>query len=78
MVRPVSFGLLAGAAPAAGLAIVLLATPAASQIANTIQVFDPLSYVVSLMVIIVACIVAASVPALRAARVDPIATLRND
>jgi hypothetical protein len=37
-----------------------------------------LAYAVSLLVIVIACVTAASVPALRAARLDPIATLRND
>jgi ABC-type antimicrobial peptide transport system permease subunit len=33
---------------------------------------------VSVLVIVAACVLAAAVPALRAARLDPIATLRND
>jgi predicted permease len=77
-VRPVGFGLLAGGGIAAGLAIVLMSTPAASEIGNTVRVFDPLAYGASLLVIVTACVLAASVPALRATRVDPIATLRND
>ena len=77
-VRPVGFGLLAGGGLAAGLAVVLLSTPAASEIGNTVRVLDPLAYAVSLLVIVGACGLAGLVPALRAARVDPIATLRND
>ena len=77
-VRPVGFGLLAGGGLAAGLAIVLMSTPAASEIGNTVRVLDPMAYAASLLVIIIACVLAASVPALRAARVDPIATLRSD
>ncbi len=77
-VRPVGFGLLAGGGLAAGVAIVLMSTPAASEIGNTVRVFDPMAYAASLLVIVAACVLAASVPALRAARVDPIATLRND
>jgi hypothetical protein len=77
-VRPVGFGLLAGGGLAAGLATVLMSTPAASEIGNTVRVFDPLAYTASLLVIVTACLLAASAPALRAARVDPIATLRND
>lgn len=49
-----------------------------SEIANTVRVFDPMAYAASLLVIVIACVLAASVPAWRAARVDPIATLRND
>jgi hypothetical protein len=74
---PVGFGLLAGVGLAAGLAIVLVST-LGSESGNTIRVFDPMAYVASLLVIVVACVLAASVPALRAARVDPIAALRQD
>ena len=76
-VRPVGFGLLAGGGLAAGLAVVLLAITA-SEIGRTVRVLDPLAYGASLLVIVVACVLGASVPALRAARVDPMATLRND
>jgi predicted permease len=75
--RPVGFGLLAGGGLAAGLAIVLMST-LGSEIGNTVRVFDPMAYAASLLVIVIACVAGASVPALRAARVDPIATLRND
>jgi predicted permease len=78
LVRPVGFGLLAGGGLAAGLAIVLMSTPGASGIGNTVRVLDPMAYAASLLVIVTACVLAASVPALRAARVDPIATLRKD
>jgi predicted permease len=77
-IRPVGSGLLAGGGLAAGFAIVLLSTPAASQIGNTVRVLDPVAYAASLLVIVTACVLAASVPALRAARLDPIATLRQD
>lgn len=75
--RPVGFGLLAGGGLAAGLAIVLVSA-FGSEIGNTVRVFDPMAYAASLLVIVIACVLGASVPALRAARVDPIATLRND
>jgi predicted permease len=75
--RPVGFGLLAGGGLAAALAIVLMSLTA-SEIANTVRVLDPLAYAAGLLVIVFACVLGASVPALRAARVDPIATLRND
>jgi predicted permease len=75
--RPVGFGLLAGGGLAAGLAIVLVST-LGSEIGNTVRLFDPMAYAASLLVIVIACVAGASVPALRAARVDPIATLRND
>jgi hypothetical protein len=63
---------------AAGLAIVLSSTPAASDIGDTVRVFDPLADAASLLVIVTACVLAASVPAFRATRVDPIVTLRAD
>ena len=77
LARPVGFGLLAGAGLAAGLAIVLTSA-LGSESGNTVRVFDPLAYAASLLVVVIACVLAASVPSLRAARVDPIATLRND
>ena len=76
--RPVGIGLAAGGGLAAAVAIILMATPAASEIGDTVQVFDPGAYAVSLLVIVTSCVLAVSVPALRATRVDPIATLRND
>jgi predicted permease len=76
-IRPVGSGLLAGGGLAAGLASALMWLTA-SQIGNTVRVFDPLAYAVSLLVIIMACGLGATVPALRAARLDPIATLRQD
>ena len=76
--RPVGIGLVAGGGLAAALAIVLMATPMAAEIGNLVHVFDPVAYVASLLVIVSSCVVAASVPALRAARIDPIATLRKD
>jgi predicted permease len=76
--RPVSIGLVVGGGLAAALATVLMATPAASAIGSVVHVFDPVAYVASLLVIVTSCVLAASVPALRATRIDPIATLRKD
>jgi predicted permease len=77
-VRPVTVGLLVGTGLASGLALVLMSTPLASGIGNTVRVFDPVPYAGSLLVIVIACVLAAAVPALRACRIDPIATLRQD
>jgi predicted permease len=76
--RPVGIGLAAGAGLAVAVAIVLMATPAASEIGGVIDVFDPVAYAASALVTATACLVAVSVPTLRAARIDPIATLRKD
>ena len=76
--RPVGIGLVAGGGLAAALAIVLMATPMAAEIGNLVHLFDPVVYGASLLVIVSSSVVAASVPALRAARIDPIATLRKD
>jgi predicted permease len=76
--RPVAIGLGAGGGLAAALAILLMSTSGASEIGNFVHVFDPAAYTVSLLVIIMSCVLAASIPALRAARIDPIATLRQD
>ena len=76
--RPVGIGLVAGGGLAAAVAIVLMATPAASEIGGIVHVFDPVAYAASLLVIVTSCVLAVSVPALRAARIDPIATLRKD
>ncbi len=77
-VRPVGFGLLIGGGSAAGLAALLLATPAAAGIGAIVHVLDPVAYAVSVLIIIGACLVAASIPATRAARLDPMLTLRQD
>ncbi len=75
---PVGVGVVAGGSLAATLAIILMASPFASEIGDVVRVFDPLAYVASVLVITAACLLAVSVPALRAARIDPIATLRQD
>jgi predicted permease len=76
--RPVSIGLTAGGGLAAGLAIILTTLDEASQIGSLVHVFDPVAYAGSMLVITTACLLATSVPAVRAARIDPIATLRKD
>ena len=75
---PVGIGLLIGGGSAAGLAMLLLATPAAATIGAIVHVLDPVAYAVSLLVIIAACLAAASIPAARAARLDPTRALRQE
>ncbi len=76
--RPVMFGLLAGAGLAATLAAVLLATPFGALISTIVHVTDPVAYGSSVALIIAACLIAAWIPATRAARVDPMKTLRQE
>jgi len=76
--RPVLFGLLAGAGLAASLATLVLTTGAGAMISEIVHVYDPVAYLSSLVVIVVACLFAAWIPASRAARVDPMKTLRQE
>jgi ABC-type antimicrobial peptide transport system permease subunit len=57
---------------------VLLATPAAELIGSSVRLFDPVAYAAGLLWIVAACACAALIPALRAARIDPIGALRQD
>jgi putative ABC transport system permease protein len=75
---PVGFGLAAGAGLAAAGGTVLITRSAASQVADAVHVLDPLAYAVSIVFILTACMLAAFVPALRAARIDPMITLRRE
>jgi ABC-type lipoprotein release transport system permease subunit len=76
--RPVAIGLVAGGGLAVAMAIVLLSTPAAAEIGGVVDVLDPVAYLTSALIITTACLLAVAVPALRAVRIDPIATLRKD
>jgi predicted lysophospholipase L1 biosynthesis ABC-type transport system permease subunit len=76
--RPVLFGLVAGAGLAASLTTLLLASDMGARIAKIVRVTDPVAYLSSLMVIVVACLFAAWIPASRAASVDPMKTLRQE
>jgi ABC-type antimicrobial peptide transport system permease subunit len=78
LVRLVGAGLVAGSLLAALLTMVLLATPLASFASGVVQVFDPVAYTGSALCIALASLVAALVPARRAASIDPMATLRDD
>ena len=75
---PVGLGLAAGAGLATAGGTVLITRSAAWQIAEALQIFDPLAYLASSVCIIAACMLAASIPALRAARIDPMVTLRRE
>jgi predicted permease len=76
--RPVIYGLIAGTGLAAALAAAVIATPVGAYISQIVHVTDPVAYASSLLVIVVACLLAAWIPAARAARVDPMRTLRQE
>jgi predicted permease len=76
--RPVLFGLLAGAGLAASLAMLVLKSEAGAMISAIVHVTDPIAYLSSLLVIVVACLFAAWLPASRATKVDPMQTLRHE
>ena len=76
--KPVLYGLIAGAGLAATLAGLMLATEFGAMLSNIVHVTDPVAYIGSLLVIVAACLGAAWVPASRAARLDPMQTLRQD
>ena len=75
--RPVMAGLIAGAALAAALATAVLATPFGALIAQIVHVTDPVAYLASLGLIVAVCLLAAWIPVARAAKVDPMRTLRQ-
>jgi ABC-type antimicrobial peptide transport system permease subunit len=77
-VRPVGVGMTIGAGVAVALAVALLASPAAATIGALVRVLDPVAYGASLVVIVLACGLAASVPTLKAARIDPMTSLRHE
>jgi ABC-type lipoprotein release transport system permease subunit len=70
--------MLAGVGFAAALATILLSTPAAAVVTEIVRVADPVAYVGSLLAIAGACLLAAWIPAARAARLDPMRTLRQE
>jgi ABC-type antimicrobial peptide transport system permease subunit len=78
LIRPVGTGLVIGAGSVAGLAGLILASPAAAPVGQMIHVLDPVAYAASLLVILAACLAAAAIPASRAARLDPTRTLRQE
>jgi hypothetical protein len=77
-VPPVAIGLCLGVMMTAALGGVVLATPLAAQIGSSVRLFDPVAYTGALAWIVAACACAALIPALRAARIDPVGALRRD
>jgi len=70
--------LLAGIGVAAGLVIALGAARLVGSLLYGIEPHDPVSYAAAGIVLLIAAAVAGSIPALRAARVDPVTALRNE
>jgi ABC-type lipoprotein release transport system permease subunit len=56
----------------------MLATELDAIISKIVHVTDPVAYLSSVLVIVVACLFAAWIPASRAAQVDPMKTLRQE
>ena len=75
--RPVMLGLVTGAALALALATMVLALPVGAVMAPIVHLTDPVAYLASLALIVAVCLLAAWIPAARAARVDPMRTLRE-
>ena len=75
--RPVAVGLTLGGVLSASASGLLLATLGRS-IGQIVRVLDPIAYGTSLLIILAACLAAASIPATRAARLDPARTLRQE
>jgi ABC-type lipoprotein release transport system permease subunit len=47
-------------------------------VTEIVRVSDPIAYAASLLVVVAACLLAAWIPAARAARLDPMRTLRQE
>jgi predicted permease len=77
LLRPVLIGLASGVGLAAAVATLMMAG-SDSEVGTMVNVFDPIAYAASLSIIVVSCLLAAAVPAWRAARIDPITTLKQD
>jgi ABC-type antimicrobial peptide transport system permease subunit len=70
--------LLASIGVAAGIAIALAASRLASSLLYGIAPHDPVSYVAAAALLLLAAVAAGWIPALRAARVDPVTALRSE
>jgi ABC-type antimicrobial peptide transport system permease subunit len=71
--RSVGIGLAVGTGLAAAVATLLMST-----VGSVVHVLDPFAYLTGVLVIASACLLAASLPTLRAARIDPIVALRDE
>jgi putative ABC transport system permease protein len=76
--RLVAIGLAVGVTLAVIVSKLLVSAPSGSQLARLVDPLDLIAYAASLLAIVAACTLAALVPARRAARIDPLSTLRHD
>lgn len=76
--RLVAAGLVAAVLLAWMLASLLMTTPAAVRIGSIVNLFEPLAYTSTLVVVVVAGALAASMPAFRASRISPMSALRQE
>jgi putative ABC transport system permease protein len=70
--------LLAGIGVAAGLVMASGAARLAGSLLYGIAPHDPVSYAAAAIAVLIAAGAAASIPAIRAARVDPVTALRSE
>jgi predicted permease len=73
---PVGIGLVVGAALALATGILLLTN--LEPIGQIVRLLDPIAYVASLVIIVMACALAAWVPTMKAAHIDPMKSLRHE
>jgi len=74
---PVGYGVALGGA-LAGILAIYWTVAVGANMRNMIHVYDPVAYAVTGVVTVTACVIATAIPAWRAARIDPIETLRLD
>ena len=74
--KPVGIGLAAGAALSLATGILLLTT--LGPIGSFVHLLDPIAYAGGMLIIVIACALAAWIPTSHAARIDPMKSLRHD
>ena len=75
-IRPVGIGLALGASLA--LATGMLLATNLESIGSVVRLLDPIAYAASLFVVVIACVLAAWIPTVQAARIDPMKSLRHE